>query len=264
MKILTAENPFILIGRKTTSVIRDIGGVSVLIKDLLKVAPKGVLKTHLAFEQMLHVGVNSIPLVILTSLFTGAVTAVQAAYQFSDLLSMRYLGSAVSKAVLIELGPVLTAVVVAGRVGAAIAAELGTMKVTEQIDALESLAINPVKFLVFPRFLAGFLMMPVLTIIADFIAILGGLAVSTMFLKVTSHTFLTSIKFFFEMTDLTAGLSKAFVFGAIIAIIGCYQGFKAEGGAEGVGKATTRAVVTAIVLILIADYFVASIIFGTD
>jgi phospholipid/cholesterol/gamma-HCH transport system permease protein len=212
---------------------------------------------------MLYMGVNSIPLVFLTSLFTGAVTSVQAAYQFTDLLSMRYLGSAVGKAVIIELGPVLTALVVTGRVGASIAAELGTMKVTEQIDALESMALNPTEYLVVPRFVSGLLMLPVLTIFADFIAILGGLAVAVSFLNVTSHTFLTSVKSFFEMTDLLAGLTKSFAFGAIISIIGCFQGFKTTGGAEGVGRSTTMAVVVASVLILITDYILASLIFGT-
>ena len=241
----------------------DIGGVSLLTWNLLKALPKGILRGNLVFQQMLYMGVNSIPLVFLTSLFTGAVTSVQAAYQFSDLLSMRYLGSAVSKAVIIELGPVLTALVVTGRVGAAIAAELGTMKVTEQIDALETMALNPTEYLVVPRFVGGLIMLPVLTIFADLIAILGGLFVAMAFLDVTSHTFLTSVRSFFEMTDLWAGLTKSFAFGAIIAIIGCYQGFNTSGGAEGVGRSTTKAVVVASVLILISDYFLASLIFGT-
>ncbi len=261
---LVRENPIALVGKKSLTLFRDVGGISIFLKDIIKSFPRGILRTHLTSEQMLFIGVNSIPLIILTSLFTGAVTAVQAAYQFSDLFSMRYLGSAVSKAILIELGPVLTAVVIAGRVGAGMAAELGTMKVTEQIDALESLAISPVRYLAFPRIFAGFIMVPVLTVIANFIAVLGGLFVATSFLNVSSHTFLTSVKIFFKMTDLTAGLLKAFVFGTIITTISCYQGFKTEGGAEGVGKATTRAVVVSIVLILISDYFVASVVFGTE
>lgn len=207
-------------------------------------------------------GVHSLPLVAVTSVFTGAVTSVQAAYQFADLLSLRYLGSAVGKAVVIELGPVLTALVVAGRVGAAIAAELGTMKVTEQIDALETLAIDPVKYLAVPRFTAGLIMLPILVIFADFIAILGGWAVAVLFLDVSSHMFLSSLKRFFYLTDLSAGLAKAFIFGSIIALVGCYQGFRTEGGAEGVGRSTTKAVVIASVSILISDYIIASIIFG--
>ena len=207
-------------------------------------------------------GVNSLPLVLVTSIFTGGVSAVQAAYQFSDYVPMRYLGTAVGKAVVIELGPVLTALVVAGRVGASIAAEIGTMKVTEQIDALETLALDPVRYLVVPRFVAGFFMLPILVIFSDFIAILGGLAVSTFFLGLSSYTFLNGLKMFFHLSDVFGGLIKAFVFGSIIAIIGCYQGFKTEGGAEGVGRSTTRAVVLASVLILISDYIIASILFG--
>jgi phospholipid/cholesterol/gamma-HCH transport system permease protein len=157
---------------------------------------------------------------------------------------------------------VLTALVVTGRVGAAIAAELGTMKVTEQIDALETMALNPTEYLVVPRFIGGLIMLPVLTIFADLIAILGGLVVAIAFLDVTSHTFLVSVKSFFEMTDLWAGITKSFAFGAIIAVIGCYQGFNTSGGAEGVGRSTTKAVVVASVLILISDYLLASLIFG--
>ncbi len=242
--------------------MQDIGGVSILTWNLFLSLPRGMARGHLVFQQMLQMGVNSLPLVFLTSLFTGAVTSVQAAYQFTDLLSMRYLGSAVSKAVIIELGPVLTALVVTGRVGAAIAAELGTMKVTEQIDALETMALNPTEYLVVPRFIGGLIMLPVLTIFADLIAILGGLVVAIAFLDVTSHTFLVSVKSFFEMTDLWAGITKSFAFGAIIAVIGCYQGFNTSGGAEGVGRSTTKAVVVASVLILISDYLLASLIFG--
>ncbi|OGC78336.1 MAG: hypothetical protein A2Z27_04140 [candidate division Zixibacteria bacterium RBG_16_50_21] len=258
------RHPFALVGAKTVQLFTDVGGVSVLTWNLFKSLPRGITRSHLVFEQMLFMGVNSLPLVFLTSLFTGAVTSVQAAYQFTDLLSMRYLGSAVSKAVIIELGPVLTALVVTGRVGAAIAAEIGTMRVTEQIDALETMALNPVEYLVVPRFIGGLIMLPVLTIFANLIAILGGLGVAVSFLNITSHTFLTSVRSFFEMTDLWAGLTKSFAFGAIIAIVGCYQGFNTSGGAEGVGRSTTKAVVVASVMILISDYILASLIFGTS
>jgi phospholipid/cholesterol/gamma-HCH transport system permease protein len=175
---------------------------------------------------------------------------------------MRYLGTAVGKAVMIELAPVLTALVVAGRVGAGIAAELGTMKVTEQIDALKTLALDPVEYLVVPRFVAGLIMLPVLTIFADAVALAGGLGISATSLNVPPHVFLNSLKSFFKTMDLMSGLCKAFVFGGIISIIGCYQGFRTEGGAEGVGKSATKAVVVASVLILIADYVVATILFG--
>jgi phospholipid/cholesterol/gamma-HCH transport system permease protein len=240
----------------------EIGAVAILIKDIFVTLPRVFRSFHLTIEQMLSMGVNSLPLVLITSIFTGAVSSVQAAYQFSDYVPMRYLGTAVGKAVIIELGPVLTALVVAGRVGAGIAAELGTMRVTEQIDALETLALDPTRYLVVPRFVSGIIMLPVLTIFSDFVALLGGLGVAVFFLDVSSHTFLNGVKLFFHLRDLFGGLFKALVFGGIIAIVGCYQGFRTRGGAEGVGRSTTRAVVLSAVLILIFDYVIASIFFG--
>ena len=257
------KNPFRVVGRKTTLFFEDVGGISILIKNIILGLPGSFKRFHLIVEQMLYMGVNSLPLILVTSIFTGGVASVQAAYMFSDYVPMRYLGTAVGKSVIMELGPVLTALVVAGRVGASIAAELGTMKVTEQIDALETLALDPVKYLVTPRFVSGIIMLPVLTVFSDFIAILGGLLVSVVFLNVSSYTFLNGLKLFFHMRDLWAGLLKAFVFGGIISLVGCYQGFKTEGGAEGVGRSTTRAVVLASVMILITDYILASFLFGT-
>ena len=257
------ENPLRVVGRKTTLFFENAGELSILIKNILLSLPGSVKKFHLTVEQMLYMGVNSLPLIMITSIFTGGVASVQAAYMFSDYVPMRYLGTAVGKSVILELGPVLTALVVAGRVGAAIAAELGTMKVTEQIDALETLALDPVKYLVTPRFVSGLIMLPVLTIFSDFIAIMGGLLVSTLFLNVSSFTFLNGLKLFFRMSDIWAGLLKAFFFGGIIALVGCYMGFRTEGGAEGVGRSTTRAVVLASVMILITDYILASFLFGS-
>ncbi len=256
------ENIFTFVGKKTLLFFENVGGLALLVKNILLGLPKAFTRFHLTFEQMLLMGVNSLPLVALVSIFTGAVTAVQAVYQISEYVPMRYLGTAVGKSVMIELAPVLTALVVAGRVGAGIAAELGTMKVTEQIDALKTLALDPVEYLVVPRFVAGLIMLPVLTIFADAIALAGGMGISATTLNVPPHVFLNSLKSFFKTMDLVSGLSKAFVFGGIISIIGCYQGFKTRGGAEGVGRSATKAVVLASVLILIADYIVASILFG--
>lgn len=256
------RNMIRLIGSKTLTFFEEVGGVAILIKDTFATLPKVFRSFHLTTEQMLSMGVNSLPLVLITSIFTGAVSSVQAAYQFADYVPMRYLGTAVGKAVIIELGPVLTALVVAGRVGAGIAAELGTMKVTEQVDALETLALDPIRYLVVPRFVSGIIMLPVLTIFSDFVALLGGLGVAVLFLDVSSHTFLGGVKLFFHLRDLFGGLFKALVFGGIIATIGCYQGFKTRGGAEGVGRSTTRAVVLSAVLILIFDYIIASLFFG--
>lgn len=250
------------LGGKTIGFVNDVGGVTILLKGIVFKLPRLFRNFHLTVEQMVFIGVNSLPLIVFVSIFTGAVSSVQAAYQFQNYVPMRYLGSAVGKAVVIELGPVLTALVVAGRVGAAIAAELGTMKVTEQIDALETLALDPVHYLVVPRFLAGITMLPILALFSDLVAILGALTIAVLFLDVTAYTFLNGVKMFFHLSDLFAGLFKAFVFGGIIATVGCYQGLKTHGGAEGVGTSTTKAVVISSVLILVSDYIVASVLFG--
>ena len=162
---------------------------------------------------------------------------------------------------IIELGPVITALVVGGRVGASIAAELGTMKVTEQIDALRAMAINPIRYLVVPRLIASLIMLPVVTVFADAIAIFGGYVVSVTTVGVSSHTYVVGLKQFFFVKDLYSGLLKAMIFGGIISTMGCYYGFRTEGGAEGVGQATTRAVVGACVLVLISDYLLANFLF---
>ena len=212
-------------------------------------------------EQMMFVGVTSLPLIVLTSIFIGAVTTWQTAYQIKSYVPMRYLGTAVGRAIVIELAPVLSAIVVAGRVGAGMAAEIGTMKVTEQVDALECMAIDPVRFLVVPRVVAGLVMLPILVVFSDLVAIGGAMAVSVLFLDVPQETFISGFKLFFQISDVMAGLSKAAVFGLIIALVGCHQGLSAEGGALGVGRATTRAVVVASVSILIADYLQAVVMF---
>jgi len=211
--------------------------------------------------QMERIGIGSIPLVLVTSLFVGAVTSIQAAYQFHGYVPLMYLGTVVGKSVILELGPVLTALVVGGRVSASIAAELGTMKVTEQLDAMEMIAIDPVEFLVLPRLVAATIMLPVLTIFSDLLAILGGMVVANISIGVSFNTFASGLKLLFRYQDLVGGLMKTFVFGLIIAHMGCYHGFVTRGGAEGVGRATMRAVVSSCLLILISNYLLASLIF---
>jgi phospholipid/cholesterol/gamma-HCH transport system permease protein len=212
-------------------------------------------------DQMMFVGTTSLPLIMLTSIFVGAVATWQTAYQIKAYVPMRYLGTAVGRAIMIELSPVLSALVVAGRVGAGMAAEIGTMKVTEQVDALECMAIDPIRFLVVPRVAAGLIMMPILVVFADLVAIGGAMAVSVFFLGVPQETFISGFKLFFQVSDVMAGLYKAAVFGLIITLVGCDQGLGAAGGALGVGRATTRAVVVASVAILIADYLIAVVMF---
>jgi phospholipid/cholesterol/gamma-HCH transport system permease protein len=247
--------------RVLLSWLQDVGEIFILLGDVVRETPAGARKIGLLVAQMSHIGVGSMPLTVIVALFTGAVAAVQASYQFRDYVPMIYLGTVIGKSVVIELGPVLTALVVGGRVGASIAAELGTMRVTEQIDAMETMGISPVRFLVVPRVLAALIMLPVLTIFADIVAILGGYLVATLTLDVTSHTFVSGLKLYFKPQDVFSGLIKAFAFGGIIAMMGCYYGLRSEGGAEGVGLATTKAVVASCLMILIVDYLLASFLF---
>jgi phospholipid/cholesterol/gamma-HCH transport system permease protein len=250
------------IADKFINFVMEIGEIANLIWGIIKSLPRVFKDRKLLLEQMEHVGVNSLPLVIMIGFFTGAISSWQAAYQFQGFISLSYLGSAVSKAIFIELGPVLTAIVVAGRVGASMAAELGTMKVTEQIDALESLAINPVRYLVMPRFLACVAMLPVLTVFANLIAILGAFGVAYFFQDVTFQVFFGSAKKVFEVKDIMGGIIKAFFFGASTSILGCHVGLKTEGGAEGVGNSTIRAFVLAAAMTLVLDYILWTTLFG--
>ncbi len=249
------------VGGRVGDAFAEIGRVTLLLVDMVRVVARRVPKARLLVEQMEAIGVQSLWLVIVVSLFTGGVAAVQAAYQFSNVVPLRYLGSVILRSVVIELGPVLTALVVGGRVGASIAAELGTMKVTEQIDALAAMGINPVRYLVVPRVVAATIMLPVVTIYADAIAVFGGYVVSVTSLGVSTHMYLTSVRDYFYLRDLISGLFKAMFFGAIIGTMGCHSGFRTEGGAEGVGRATTNAVVSSCVLVLVLDYVLANFLF---
>ena len=239
----------------------ELGQTSILLGQAAKYVPNIPRDRRLLFDQMEHIGTDSIPLVIVIGFFTGMVSAWQAAYQFKGLMPLSFLGAAVSRAIFIELGPVLTAIVIAGRVGASIAAELGTMKVTEQIDALESLAISPVRYLALPRILAAIIMMPPLVVFANAIALGGAYLVSDFFLGITSKTFFESVRQYFHLGDVIGGLTKAFFFGGVTALIGVHVGFNASGGAEGVGNATIRAFVLSSASILILDYVLWTILF---
>ena len=216
----------------------------------------------LTIDQLFHIGVLSIPIVILTSLFSGMVTSVQAAYQFeSGFVPNWFVGSIVGESVLLELAPMMTALVMTGRIGATIAAEIGTMRVTEQIDALITLSTNPFKYLVAPRLFAGVLTLPILVLVADIIGILGGYIVSSQKLGLNPTIYLQKTALFLEPFDIISGLIKAAVFGFIISLMGCYHGYHSEGGARGVGNATTNAVVSASVLILGCNYLITELHF---
>jgi len=193
------------------------------------------------------------------SLFTGAVAAVQAAYQFTNVVPMRYLGSVILRSVIIELGPVLTALVIGGRVGASIAAELGTMKVTEQIDALRTLGVNYIKRLIVPRVIAALLVFPLLTIMADCLGVLGGMVI--MYLERGSDMFAywNTTTYWVVPRDFLMGVGKSFFFGGIVTLIGCYNGLNTTGGTEGLGRATTATVVHCTMGVIISDFFLTKL-----
>lgn len=229
------------------------GGLTYLFYDIVASIFRRKIRWPATLDQMHKVGVTSLPLVFLTALFTGIVLSLQSAYQLRLFAAEQFTSDLVALSITRELGPVLTAMVVAGRVGASIAAELGTMKVTEQIDALKSLAANPVQYLAVPRFIACIFMLLILTVYADIIGILGGYCIAIFKLGISSHQYLKRTLNILMIKDIMTGLIKAFVFGGIIAVVGCYFGFRTKGGAEGVGKATTVSVVTALILILATD-----------
>jgi len=257
----SAPRPFGYLGERIGDWIADVGRVALLVGETFRTLVRGLQSFRLVIDQMYIIGVQSLSLVLIVSVFTGAVAAVQAAYQFANVVPLKYIGSVIMRSVIIELGPVLTSLIVGGRVGAAIAAELGTMRVTEQIDALEAMAINPVRHLVVPRVVASVVMLPMLVMISNVVAIFGGYVVSVTSIGVSTHTYVQALQDFFYVKDLMSGIIKAVFFGAIIGWMGCYHGFRTEGGAEGVGIATTRAVVSACVLVLISDYVLANVLF---
>lgn len=248
------------IGRKVIYNIEHIGKVVILVGQVLYNLRSKPKVKHILY-QMAHLGVDSLPIVLLTILFTGMVMTVQIANEFIKYGAQSSVGGVVAIAMGRELGPVLTGVVVAGRVGAAITAEIGSMKVTEQIDALRVMAVNPVQYLVVPRFLACTFMVPMLVIFGDIIGIIGGYLVATFFTGISSYTYIHSIKVFSVINDVTGGLVKAMFFGGIISIIGCYKGLNAAQGAEGVGRATTGSVVTSIILIFVSNYFLSLLLY---
>ena len=252
---------FEIIGKKALSFFQEIGQVFNLFWGIIKSFTHITKSRKLIFFQMEQIGVNSLPLVLIIAVFTGAVAAWQAAYQLKGIAPISLLGGATSRAIITELSPVLTGIVIAGRVGASIAAELGTMKVTEQIDALKTMAIDPIRYLAMPRFLASVLVMPVLAIFAIVIAVAGSYLVSNFFLGISYNVFFQSVNRFFLFYDFMAGLIKGVIFGGITALLGCHIGFRTTGGAEGVGKATIRSFVLSATLILISDYLLWMLLF---
>ena len=217
---------------------------------------------RLMLKQMVEIGYYSLPVVGMTAIFTGMVLALQTYTGFARFNAETAIPNVVVISICRELGPVLAGLMVAGRIGAAMAAELGTMRVTEQIDALTTLSTNPFRYLIAPRLIAGLTMLPLLVAVADVIGVFGGYLVSIYKLGFNPGTYLSNTVNFVEFIDVFSGLVKAAVFGFIIALMGCYHGFNSRGGAQGVGKATTNAVVTASILILISNYIVTELFFS--
>ena len=249
------------IGRLILKVLDEVGQLALLVAAMGRNVLSRPWAFRLHFKQMEEVGTKSIPVVLITGLSTGMVLALQSYNGFQRFRAESLVGTVVALSMTRELGPVLTGLMVAGRAGAAMAAELGTMRVTEQIDALASMGVNPVKYLVFPRFVAGVMMLPILTVLADWIGIVGGYFVSVRLLDVNSTVYIRRTLDYLEVNDVYGGLLKAVIFGGIISLISCHRGFTAGGGAEGVGQATTGAVVTSCVLILISDYFLTALLY---
>lgn len=217
---------------------------------------------RLIARQMIDVGYYSLPVVGLTTLFAGMVLALQSYTGFARFSAEGVIPSVVVLSITRELSPVLAGLMIAGRIGAAMAAELGTMRVTEQVDALETLSTNPMKYLIAPRLLAGVTMLPLLVLVGDVMGVFGGYIVAVYKLGFNEQTFLINAWDFVEIQDVVLGVVKAAVFGFLVALMGCYHGFHSRGGAQGVGAATTNAVVSASILILIANYLITELFFA--
>ena len=250
-----------LIGRALLRVLEELGRFFQMLGSAASWLIRPPYDVAELFRQMVRVGVDSIPVVFLTTLFTGMVLALQTFNGFKRFHAESLVGSVVALSLTRELAPVLTALMVTGRVGSAMAAELGTMRVTEQIDALTALGTEPVQYLVVPRVTASVLMLPLLVILGDFVGMYGGYLVAVQLLGANPITYIENSFQYLEISDVTSGIIKAAVFGLIFSLLACVRGYYTEGGAEGVGRATTRAVVSGSLSVLFADFFLTKLLF---
>ena len=238
--------------------LEHLGGLGLLVIDTVRQGLRRPREWRAWIEQLHHLGVGSAPIVLTTSLFTGMVLALQTAASwvaFGKFL----IGDVVALSIVRELGPVLSALMIGGRVGAGITAEIGSMRVTEQVDAIRALAADPVKKLVFPKVLATLVMLPVLTILANFVGIMGGLLIACTELQQTSDFYMKHVRAALEVHDIFSGIGKTVFFALFISIIACYNGLRATGGADGVGRATTQTVVAASISVLVSDFFLTKL-----
>ncbi|MSR22006.1 MAG: ABC transporter permease [Gemmatimonadetes bacterium] len=252
--------PFTAIGRAALSLASGIGRWGVFAGDTVRSLRHVDVWGRLLLEQMSRIGADSVPIALFISTFTGVVLALQASYTFTGAIPMYFVGVLVGKTMMLELGPVLTGLALSGRVGANIAAELGTMRVTEQVDALETMAYPPLAYLVAPRVLAGIIMFPIVTVLAVGIGVVSGWLTSLQLLDMSTAEFLRGLTLFFRPFDVVFTVIKATSFGLIVTSIGCYFGFHTRGGAAGVGQSTTRAVVASSMVILVLDAFWAVVL----
>ena len=250
------------IGRGLIAACRTVGKISIFAAEGLSHIFRPPFYGRAFGTALLEIGFFSLPVVALTAIFTGMVLALQSFTGFSRFSAEGAIANVVVLSVTRELGPVLAGLMVAGRVGAAMAAEIGTMRVTDQIDALATLSTNPMKYLVAPRLLAGIIALPLLVIIADVLGVMGGFIIAALKLGFNPHTYLSRTLDFVQTGDVVSGLAKAAVFGFLISLMGCYQGYNSRGGAQGVGQATTAAVVAASILILAFDYVLTEMFFA--
>jgi phospholipid/cholesterol/gamma-HCH transport system permease protein len=255
-------NPVAVIGHVFLNFLASIGDLTLFGARAIVQGVRGPWYPRMIVRQMIDIGYYSLPVVGLTAIFTGMVLALQSHTGFSRFEAQSAVATIVVLSMTRELGPVLAGLMVAGRVGASMAAEIGTMRVTEQIDALTTLSTDPYKYLVWPRLIAGVLMLPLLVAVADIIGVFGGYIVGIYKLGFGPYDYINRTFEFLEPQDVITGLVKAAVFGFLVALMGCYQGYHSKGGAQGVGAATTKAVVSASILILTANYAVTEMFFS--
>lgn len=243
-----------------TGFIRTLGDHLIMLAQSAFWILRRPYRPRLFLESAEYIGIGSLPIIVLVGAFTGAVTALQAVNAFRLLKAEAFAGSAVGLTLAIELAPVLTGLMLAGRVGAGIATELGTMRITEQIDALESMAVSPIQYLVVPRLVGGTLMAPILTMVFFIVGMIGAYLVAVVSMGVDHGQFVENFKWLVDPVDVGQGIIKSVIFGLCISLIGCYQGYNAAGGGRGVGLATTRAVVVGSVSILMLDFFLSDVL----
>jgi phospholipid/cholesterol/gamma-HCH transport system permease protein len=250
------------VGRVFLSFLSHAGRLTIFTVTAVSHCFRPPFYPRLILRQMIDIGYYSLPVVGLTAIFTGMVLALQTDTGFSRFAAQGAVATVVVLSMTRELGPVIAGLMVAGRIGAAIAAEIGTMRVTDQIDAMATLSTNPFKYLVVPRIIAGFVTLPLLVLVADVIGVFGGFLVGTYKLGYNPAGYLGQTQDYLETTDVVSGLVKAAVFGFIVALMGCYNGYNSRGGAQGVGAATTYAVVSASIMILLANYILTALLFS--